>query len=180
MKLPYKKTWWVEPGKFLAGCFPGSTDPEVTKVRLRSLLQCGIRGLICLQEEDETNSNEEPFPLYRPMITTISEQLNCQISSIRVPIRDMDTPNILTMSTILSIINSFIDRGLPVYIHCWGGHGRTGTVVGCWLVQEKGLSGVEALQRIKELRVHDDYLRDQISPQTLPQEEMVKNWKQVY
>ena len=37
------------------------------------------------------------------------------------------------------------DEGLePVYVHCWGGIGRTGTVVGCWLVRH-GMTGDEAL-----------------------------------
>lgn len=30
--------------------------------------------------------------------------------------------------------------GQTVYVHCYGGIGRTGTVVGCWLVRH-GLSG---------------------------------------
>lgn len=38
-----------------------------------------------------------------------------------------------------------------VYVHCWGGIGRTGTVVGCLLV-DGGLSADDALARIDELR----------------------------
>ena len=55
------------------------------------------------------------------------------------------------MRAILDLIESAIDAGAPVYVHCWGGIGRTGTVVCCWLV-ERGLSGEQALVEIALLR----------------------------
>ena len=55
------------------------------------------------------------------------------------------------MVSILATIRDEIAAGRPVYVHCWGGTGRTGTVAGCWLV-EQGLTGDEALRRIAELR----------------------------
>ena len=44
-----------------------------------------------------------------------------------------------------------VERGNAVYVHCWGGIGRTGTVVGCWLV-ETGGAGDDVLEAIKALR----------------------------
>jgi len=38
-----------------------------------------------------------------------------------------------------------------VFVHCWGGVGRTGTVVGCLLV-DAGHDGQAALDRITALR----------------------------
>ena len=40
---------------------------------------------------------------------------------------------ILGMGDVLTLIEEALVRG-AVYVHCWGGIGRTGTVVGCWLV----------------------------------------------
>ena len=37
-------------------------------------------------------------------------------------------------------------------MHCWGGKGRTGTVVGCWLIEEERLGFPEVLDRMQELR----------------------------
>ncbi|OBJ71044.1 hypothetical protein A5643_08730 [Mycobacterium sp. 1274756.6] len=37
-------------------------------------------------------------------------------------------------------------------MHCWGGKGRTATVVGAWLIAEEGLDADAALHRIGELR----------------------------
>ena len=37
------------------------------------------------------------------------------------------------MLAVLDAIDIALCEGHGVYIHCWGGVGRTGTVVGCWL-----------------------------------------------
>ena len=39
-----------------------------------------------------------------------------------------------------------------VYVHCWGGVGRTGTVVGCWLVRHEPRQTVIRSRRIAALR----------------------------
>jgi len=61
-----------------------------------------------------------------------------------------------------------------VYVHCWGGIGRTGTVAGCWLI-EQGHSCDEAFARIKELRAPtpDGQIE---SPQTAAQRAFVRGW----
>ena len=55
------------------------------------------------------------------------------------------------MRAILDRIDAELADGQVVYVHCWGGHGRTGTVVGCWLVR-RGAVPKAALARIAELR----------------------------
>ncbi|KKW65721.1 hypothetical protein AAV95_05405 [Mycolicibacterium elephantis] len=44
-----------------------------------------------------------------------------------------------------------MDAGRVVYLHCWGGKGRTSTVVGCRLI-DTGLDYEAAIARIAELR----------------------------
>jgi len=39
-----------------------------------------------------------------------------------------------------------------VFVHCWGGVGRTGTVVGCWHVA-RGTTADEALEKIAVARL---------------------------
>ncbi|WP_396910170.1 hypothetical protein [Mycolicibacterium sp.] len=48
-------------------------------------------------------------------------------------------------------IHPELDAGRIVYVHCWGGKGRTGTVIGCFLA-ESGLSYHDVIARIAELR----------------------------
>ncbi|MFV0318599.1 MAG: protein-tyrosine phosphatase family protein, partial [Microthrixaceae bacterium] len=66
------------------------------------------------------------------------------------PIPDMGTLPVDAYDEIVATVRDAAGRG-GVYIHCWGGIGRTGTVVGCLLVDD-GLSAHEALAHIDQLR----------------------------
>jgi protein-tyrosine phosphatase len=52
---------------------------------------------------------------------------------------------------IVARIRDEIAAGRVVYVHCWGGKGRTATVVGCLLI-DAGLDYDAAIARIAELR----------------------------
>ena len=87
----------------------------------------------------------------------------------------MGTTTIPHMTRILDDIDAALAKGEGVYVHCWGGIGRTGTVVGCWLVRH-GLDRGDAIRTIEELRrlVLDSFMP---SPQTTAQRAMVTTWK---
>ncbi len=51
----------------------------------------------------------------------------------------------------LDAIDEEIARGGVVFVHCWAGCGRTGVVVGCWLVRH-GSDPHDALARIAKSR----------------------------
>ena len=58
------------------------------------------------------------------------------------------------MTAILDAIDTSLTGGRLVYVHCWGGVGRTGTVVGCWLLRH-GLATRDAvLDTLAQLRQH--------------------------
>jgi protein-tyrosine phosphatase len=79
------------------------------------------------------------------------------------------------MVRILDDVDEAIARGQTAYVHCWGGIGRTGTVVGCWLMRH-GLAGGDPIARIAELRRDVSDARVP-SPQTSAQRAMVRAWK---
>ena len=68
-----------------------------------------------------------------------------------MPIHDVSTPTQAQMARILDAIDAALAVGHAVYLHCYGGIGRTGTVVGCYLVRH-GMDGEEALAEIARLR----------------------------
>jgi ADP-ribosyl-[dinitrogen reductase] hydrolase len=167
-KPPFKNAYWVAPGLLLAGPFPGDRDPSIAETKIRTLAHADVRAVINLQPTDERGTEGETFP---NLTSTLSGR---HITVERFPISDMDVPSRATMSSILDRIDEHNAAGRTVYVHCWGGHGRTGVVVGCWL-QRHGLAGkVGALRRIAELRASAGIKA--VSPQTAAQRNMVSAW----
>jgi len=86
----------------------------------------------------------------------------------RVPIRDFSVPTPEQLVVALDEIDSELAAGGLVYVHCWAGCGRTGVVVGSWLVRH-GDSPRAALAKIAETRGLG-------CPQTIEQRLMVLGW----
>lgn len=85
------------------------------------------------------------------------------------PIGDFSVPTRERLSATLDEIDAELARGGVVYVHCWAGCGRTGVVVGSWLVRH-GAEPEEALRRIADARGRG-------CPQTLEQRELVLGWQ---
>jgi len=64
-----------------------------------------------------------------------------------------------------------------VYVHCWGGVGRTGLVIGCWLSRHCG-DGAAGLIRLRELWRHYAKSANRRSPETKEQERYIIDWKE--
>ena len=62
------------------------------------------------------------------------------------------------MRSILDAIDAAVSQGRRVYVHCRAGIGRTGTVVGCYLVRH-GMSGPQAIAQISLWRAATPDLR---------------------
>ena len=143
MDTPWSRTYWVVPGLFLAGCYPGDPDPAAAAAKMRALKVAGIRHIVNLMEEHETAYDGRSFAPYTPLLDGMH--------MVRHAVKDLSVPSNAKMAAILADIDGFLDRGEPVFVHCWGGIGRTGTAVGCWLSRH-GYPGAAALSRIRELR----------------------------
>ena len=160
--------YWVEPGRLMAGEYPGDWTERSARKKLGALIASGVRTFVDLTEDGELDSYDE-------WLEKEAKAAGVEVAYHRHSIRDLDVPTSGGMRTILDLIESAIDAGAPVYVHCWGGIGRTGTVVCCWLV-ERGLSGEQALVEIALLR---DGIRKRqiISPEMPGQQDFVKAWK---
>lgn len=176
VEKPFARSYWVVPDKLLAGCYPGSRDHLEASQRLDGLLMCGVRYVVNLMEEQETNYYGDGFLPYENSLIGKGNKLGVEVQCVRFPIPDMNVPSKKQMIKILDAVDEAIERDTPVYVHCWGGLGRTGTVVGCYLARHGIASGKDCLTKINELRRNDPTVQLS-SPQTRQQAEMVLTWR---
>jgi protein-tyrosine phosphatase len=166
---PTPNSYWVEPEKLLAGEYPGSTYLARTRQTLNQLVQANVTVFINLTQERE-------FVEYERTLMLEAAALKRLAAYYHLPILDGDVPPVQEMVETLDTIDTALSAGRTVYVHCLHGRGRTGTVVGCWLVRH-GRSGVEALEEIIGLRKALLFGGDKSSPRTKSQQQMVLDWK---
>jgi len=176
LKVPFNRSYWIVPGKLLAGGYPGSEDPIEEKRKLKGFIQAGIRHVISFMEPQEYDCPDDPFPPYVDHMETIAKKLKVSVTFDQISIKDFSVPTERQMVRILNQIDMCIKYDKPVYIHCWGGKGRSGTVVGCYLARHVMAAGIDAIEMIKELRKNTVDFSDP-SPETKKQINMVINWK---
>jgi hypothetical protein len=171
---PIPNSYWVIPWRFLAGEYPGAKDEEGTRAKIRRFFQAGITRFIDLTHVGETNLRPYAGMLAEEARRQESDRLVKTVLHTRLPIDDMSTPSQVEMGRIQAAIHKALQEGETIYLHCWGGRGRTGTVVGCYLV-EQGMSGEQALEQIRTWRQVTEKAHLP-SPETFAQEAMVLNW----
>ena len=167
---PYLRSYWVTPGKLLAGCYPGARTPAEAQAKLDGLVGVGIRHVVSLMEVTEKGHSHEPFVPYETPFK--ARGIHCT----RMPIPDFHVPSVPEMVAILDGIDETIAAGAPTYVHCWGGKGRTGTVVGCYLVRHGMAQPDRAVDRIQELQAQ---CKGSLapSPENETQRQFVREWQ---
>ena len=167
---PSANSYWVVPNRFAAGEYPGAWDPVEAANRLKTLLDAGIDHYIDLTEQGEL------LPYFK-IAKEQALRLGHTIQWERHPIVDASVPRSPEqMAAILDAIDDALGNNKTVYVHCWGGVGRTGTVVGCWLVRH-GHTGDSALRQIADWWQGVEKIRwHPRSPETYEQRAYVRNW----
>ena len=100
--------------------------------------EVGIRYVVSFLEPHEVKS-------YAAW-STITDGL----SIVQMPVPDMCSPAPEYLESILARIDSLLNKGHNVYIHCLAGRGRTGVIAGCWFVL-CGMTAEGALRKTKKL-----------------------------
>lgn len=168
MTGPLPDTYWASPGKLMAGPSPAHSERKVQNANIVALLEAGARCFIDLTIPDEIRS-------YR---VTLDRRAPSEVETtyLKVPILNGDAPNRATLQTILDTIDASIARDRPVYVHCLGGLGRTGTVVAAWLIRHGECTAEEVFDKLTELRRGQPHGQHP-SPETGRQRRLVKSWE---
>ena len=166
---PIPESYWVEPGRLLAGEYPAQFNNELTRLRIDALIQAGFNTFIDLTKPNETIA-------YIRILMDEAKLYDVEVTHHRFPIGDFGLPTPEKMTSILDTIDAELQTGHKIYLHCWGGIGRTGTTVGCYLVR-RGKTGEEALRQLAEWwqTVPKSHIH-QRSPETRDQAEFIRNW----
>jgi hypothetical protein len=167
---PHQNCYWVVPGALMAGEYPGAASDVTARARLAMIATAGVRHFVDLTEPHEL----EPYHLHLPVL---SRGLDRPVAHERWSIRDVDVPHSTAHANhILDRIDALIAVKAVPYVHCWGGVGRTGTIIGCWLVRH-GKSGEEALAAIAgHWTTMAKRARHPHSPETDAQRHYVLEW----
>ena len=122
-----------------AGEYPRDLDEQKSTEKIKQFSQFGITHFIDLTEEGELRPYEQ--------------MLSSHMQHIRFPIQDVSSPaSIESVKDLIGQIHGILNESdeNKVYIHCWGGVGRTGTIVGCLLSHQHDFDYEKTMNALKK------------------------------
>ncbi|KAG9044397.1 hypothetical protein FS837_008222 [Tulasnella sp. UAMH 9824] len=145
------KLWASQPSEY-----PGGPTEALAIPRLTALLDVGITDFFDLTEEGElvpyssilerlvsdrsgrltkVDTTRDNYSSVFQDRSSEGEGETLSVRYARFPIRDRSIPSTDQLKAVLDAFSMVhTQEGRKAVVHCWGGIGRTGTVVGCWLV----------------------------------------------
>jgi len=159
---PTPESNWLIPSRIMVGAFPASEDDNETDELISSLLFSRVSTFVCLQQEYQVHVTEQDWregralrPYFKDAKSiaekfqgTIYADIVCPPTGLRFihfPIVDCSISDDTYILKLCIDLVRRISQGEILYIHCWGGHGRTGTVVSIMLHLMYGLSALDCM-----------------------------------
>jgi len=167
-------SFWVEEPLLLAGPYAGAPAKAEATTKLEAFLDLGITTFLDLTKEGESSPEHGELRRYDTLLYELARNRGIKARYLRMPIPDLGIPEVWHMEAMLGLITSQMEQGHGIYVHCWGGVGRTGTVLGC-LAVERGVPRETVLEHLAKLRAGTQRAgRD--SPETDEQRRYVLSW----
>ena len=149
-----------------AGEYPGDKDVRKAQEKLDEFIAFGITHFIDLTEEGELCPYSQLLP-------------SDSVCHRRFPIIDQSVPDSIEEVRKLIDETKQIHNENPeakVYIHCWGGVGRTGTIVGCFLASELKADYETTIRELKRLWSDCPKSERRISPENDMQFDFIRRY----
>ena len=164
MKTPITNSYWVIPDKLLAGEYPRNTNYNLSKRKIHSLENAGIKIFIDLTDKTDGLAKYDNF-------LNKADYYNYPIIDVSVPANKQLTTDILNR------IDESLIQDKKVYLHCLGGVGRTGVIVGCYL-KRLGYRNYNVMDKLNELWSYCPKSAYRASPETQEQIDYILNWSE--
>lgn len=138
---PAYNSFPVNDSRIWGGEYPFDLNEEIGKKKLLTAIEYGITHFIDLTEEGELSPYEQFIP----------ESL--RVSYERFPISDTHAPASLeaTMDILKRMDSILKNPNARIYLHCWGGVGRTCTIVACWIAWKERTNFFDTLRNLDKL-----------------------------
>lgn len=130
---------YIVMDRVYAGEYPGHYDEKKSIARIRKFERFGITHFIDLTEKGEL----------RPYAHLLAPE----VQHLRFPIQDVSVPaSIESVKELMGKIEGILKENgrNKVYIHCRGGVGRTGTIVGCLLARQSKYDYNETMKTLRQ------------------------------
>jgi protein-tyrosine phosphatase len=163
-RQPWARAWWVDE-HLIGGAYPGALTPADAEKKVNAIVAAGVTLFLDLTEEID---RLEP---YEHLIHAVDR--DPRVRRVALPVRDLTPPSPEQVREALALIDEEAEAGGVTYVHCWGGIGRTGSIIGCYLARTMG--GEAALERLRELRAGSGDSHRQ-APETEAQRALVRGW----
>jgi hypothetical protein len=161
----------------MCGQYPGAFEDQRNDRLLKKLLSKGIDTFVCLQAEMDDDIPEDVWRSgigLRPYFEDAQKLSKRLLKWAHLPIVDGGVaPDDVTVE-FAEYLAADLMAGRVLYIHCWGGHGRTGVFLALLLSYLYRISASEALKRVQayhDCRIEGTGVK---SPQTVVQRDQVK------
>ena len=133
MNPPTSSCYWCIDNKVLVGGYPDSNT-------INELKNIGVTHFVNLTEKTfiRTSSNKLVGKYQSPNI-------------IKCPIPNHGTVDYTTIKWLICTIRAIMNNdNALIYIHCESGHGRSGMIASCLLIDVHGFTAEEAMKRITQ------------------------------
>jgi len=163
LNRPLPNSYWVIPGRLLAGEYPIGIDYSDARARLARFREAGINHFIDLTEKGE-------LPPYRHLLPVYAKYQDSPIADTCVP------ASVAQVLALLSDIRIAVEAKRCIYVHCREGIGRTGLVIGCFLADAAG-DGKSAIKELNQLWQQSERAKSWPTiPQTAQQADYIRRW----
>lgn len=153
---------WIVKNLIIGGPFPGKdgvnykTDEEVRQ-NLKDIINSGVDTFVCLQKEISPQDGtvgavsknfEWAFPGFCNYSYYLREMYpDARFNYLHFPVADNQPVGMNVLYFSLTQITEKLARGHKIFIHCAGGHGRTGIYATILIGLIEGCSTPEAFKR---------------------------------